>query len=247
MSLGTCKLCGHWKKLAKAHIIPRSFFRKGLGRSKHWVEGRGNDTKPIQFWQNGISDSAILCEACDNALGQLDAYGFEVLGVPPGSNEHPKTDADVEPFVLKGIDYGRLKLFVLCVLWRASISGQPFFQDIKLGRHEATIAEMLRKRDPGPYDKFAVVLWRLVSQRVPNALLPPRRFRSPEGINFNVVYLPAMRIFVKVDQRPLPPKDEFAVLRPDRENLAVPARLFPGEVAALKVTAQRLQLKKSHG
>jgi hypothetical protein len=142
--------------------------------------------------------------------------------------------------VVKDIDYSRFKLFVLSMLWRASVSSQPFFARIQLGKYEPIIAEMLRNQNPGNFDEFPVVLARLVGQRWPNITYAPYRQRSPEGINFNILFLPSIKIMVKVDSRRLPQILDPVVLRKQAENVVVPMTLHNNEVLALREGAEIL-------
>lgn len=237
MKKGVCKLCNQVKELAKAHIVPRSFSLKAKGSSKNLLEARSNDTKDVKDWQNGIWDDGILCAACDNGFSEWDDYGFKTLGDPPGNDALPKNDAEVQTFVLKDLNYEFLKLFVLSVLWKASVTSQPFFSRIKLGIYEEQIANVLRTRKAGAYDQFPVVLARIVKQRFPNAMFHPYRQRSPEGINFCVLFLPSIKIKVKLDQRPLPQIFETIVLKPQLENIALPIPLHANEAEALRDSA----------
>lgn len=247
MASGTCRLCHQIKKLAKAHIVPRSFCLRAKGDSKQLLETRQHDVKLVKDWQNGVWDDQILCESCDGGVSQWDGYGFAVLGNPPGVDGFPQNQSEADSFVMKGVDYHRLKLFALSFLWRASISSQPFFARIQLGKHEARIAEMIRAQDPGSHDDFPVVLYRLIGQRVPNATYAPYRQRSPEGVNFCVLFLPSIKILVKVDQRPLPKILEPFVLKQSAENLVVPMPLHRNEVFTLGRAAEAFRRWASEG
>jgi hypothetical protein len=238
MKPGTCKLCSQVKELVRAHIIPRSFSLGAKGQSKQLLEARQHDTKDVQLWQNGVWDDEILCEDCEGRFGSWDDYGFQVLGNPPGNDVLPRNGSEMQAFVIKDVDYSRLKLFVLGVLWRASASSQPFFGRIQLGKHEPRIADMIRSQDAGPYDEFPVVLARLVGQRWPNATYAPYRQRTPEGLNFNILFLPSIKIMVKVDRRLLPPTLEPVVLKPQPENVVWPMRLHSNEVRTLGESAE---------
>lgn len=238
MGVGTCKLCKQVKKLVKAHISPRSFSLRAKGGSKQLLEARQHDVKNVEDWQNGIWDDQILCEACEGGFSSWDGYGFEVLGNPPGNDALPQNDSEVQAYIIKDIDYGRLKLFVLSVLWRASVSNLPFFSRIQLAKHETIIADMIRNQNPGGHDEFPMVLGRLVGQHFPNATFAPYRQRTPEGINFNVLFLPSIKIMVKVDQRPLPQILETVVLRQHPENVVVPMTLHSNEVLMLRNGAE---------
>ncbi len=238
MSTDNCKLCGQNKKLVAAHIIPRSFFHNAKGVSKSWSEARRYDTKDVKIWQSGFCDNRILCNDCERGFSNWDGYGYRVLGTPPGTQDFPRTQTQWEAFVIRDVDYTRFKLFVLSVLWRASTSSLPFFTRVQLGPHEATIANLIRKRDPGSEDQFQVVLARLVGQRYPNVIYPPCWQRTPEGVNFNLLFLPSIKIMVKVDQRPIPTIFADGVLRNRRDNILLPMPLLTHEIQALRNGAE---------
>lgn len=233
MSVGTCLLCKKTKDLVKSHIIPRSFCLHAKGGSKNLVEARDYDSKHIHNWQNGMWDHNILCESCEGSFSSWDKYGFSVLGNRPGGNSLPKTASETDAFILKDVDYDRLKLFVLGVLWRASVTKLAFFSKISLGIHEADVADMIRMQNPGRYDQFAVVIGRLVAQRFPNVVIAPYRQRTPEGVNFSLLFLPCVKIMVKVDGRPLPSILEPVVLRRQPENLLVPMPLHAQDIQTI--------------
>jgi len=233
MRFGTCKFCNQTKKLVKAHIIPRSFCLQNKGDSKQLLEARTNDPRAVKFWQSGVVDDFILCRTCDNSFSQWDDYGFKILGTPPGSNHLPRNQSELQCFILRDIDYASIKLFVLSVLWRASVSTLPFFAKIRLGPHEQTIAGMLRNRNPGTYDQYSVVLFRLVCQQVPSVVFAPYAQKSPESVNFNMLFLPSIKIMVKTDHRPLPPPLAPVVLKQQPVNVAVPLTLHSNEIATL--------------
>jgi len=238
MRIGTCSLCNQVKNLVIAHIIPRSFSLRAKGQSKQLFEAREHDTKDVQYWQNGVRDDSILCENCETKFQSGDDYGFQVLGSPPGNDALPRDESEVQEFVIKNIDYGLLKLFVLGVLWRASVSNQPFFARIQLGKYESMIANMIRNQNPGKFDEFPVVLVRLVGQPLRNVTYAPYWRRSPEGVNFNILFLPLIKILVKVDRRPLPQMFEPVVLRPQLENLVMPMPLHSDEILTVRESAE---------
>jgi hypothetical protein len=237
MKTGVCRFCGHRKELAQAHIIPRSFFLLNKGDSKHFTEARQYDDRMVKNWQNGVWDDGILCSDCDNGFSSWEKHGIAMLSKPPGTNALPENDSELESFVLHGADYAQLKLFVLTMLWRASISTQPFFAKIELGKHEATIVEMLRNKDPGSPHDFAVVVHKLVGLSYPRAVFAPCTQRSPEGINFALVFLPSLKIVIKVDRRPTPQILEPLVLKPDSEIIAWPMLLQRNELQALNTAS----------
>lgn len=144
-----CKLCLKDKELIrKSHIIP-DFMYDGLYDEKHRFHEvtvtKDKDIKTEGFRQTGGYEGQILCQSCDNeVLGKLEKYASQVLygGIP---NKIQKRDKDkgMEYTLYEKIDHRKFKLFLLSLLWRASISKLPIFKDINLGRHEEKIRQMI--------------------------------------------------------------------------------------------------------
>ncbi len=115
---------------------------------------------------NSISDGEyepdILCEECDNILiSGFETYASAVLhggNVPVTMTNICKPDGLVITQV-QGVDYAKFKLFLLSLLWRASISKRPFFDKVSLdARDEETIRKMLFDEKAGSQEAFPCVL-----------------------------------------------------------------------------------------
>lgn len=149
-----CKLCGGNKKLLKkSHIIPE-FMYKDLFDSKHRIhEVLFKPEKQLnsQTRQSGGYDKNILCGNCDNKiLGSLERYASLVLYGGIELTIEITSDKNKSTYIsVKGIDYQKFKLFLLSVLWRASISNLPIFQNVALGDHEPIIRDKILKNNPG--------------------------------------------------------------------------------------------------
>jgi hypothetical protein len=61
-------------------------------------------------------------------------------------------------YVIQDLDYHRLKLYLLSLLWRMGVSSLPEFQLIRLGPHEARIRDMLLGDDPGKSNDYGCIL-----------------------------------------------------------------------------------------
>lgn len=59
------------------------------------------------------------------------------------------------------VNYLKLKMFVLSLMWRASIAQGPFFQEFDLGRHQDLVADMLRKENPGSDTAYGLQMFDL--------------------------------------------------------------------------------------
>jgi hypothetical protein len=88
------------------------------------------------YYQAGLSDSHILCDKCEPRFAEWDSYGFDVLGRRQWKVEDSiRRIRDDQPIAIQLIDmnYDKLMLFILSVLWRASVSKERFYQNVNLG------------------------------------------------------------------------------------------------------------------
>lgn len=174
---GHCKLCGSHKQLVKAHIIPE-FLYKELYNDIHqtqYVDSNKN-VELIKNLKTGIWDSEILCKECDGDIlnARYDDYASKALWGYKNLNlvlegKYLIQDPRITWQVWKNLDTGRLKLFFLSVLWRASVTKKSFFNDVSLGSlHEQNIKEMLMENNPGDLDDYPILLIRF-SQKDENS------------------------------------------------------------------------------
>jgi hypothetical protein len=172
-----CKLCGKNKKLLKkSHIIPE-FMYQDLFDYKHRIhEVSIKQKNQIQSKtrQSGGYDKNILCGNCDNKiLGRLERYASLVfyggieLKIENVSNKNQSIYVSV-----KGIDYRKLKLFLLSILWRASISNLPIFQNVNLGDHEQVIRCKILSNTPGSSVEYPCAIFtHLHNPKMPNQII----------------------------------------------------------------------------
>lgn len=143
MMKGICKLCHKEKELIKrSHIWPEFMYR-----GMHDDKGRLyviNSEMPHSHKkvQSGSYQQYIFCAECDNViLGRLERYAsinlfrkhylednadFKQINTPDG----------ISVIECESLDYNQFKLFLLSLLWRASISTEPIFENFKLSAEE---------------------------------------------------------------------------------------------------------------
>jgi hypothetical protein len=180
-----------------AHAIPRSFFKVTRGKGKHSILV-GVDEKKLdrKFKQAGVSDKTILCEQCERVFAPFDMHGYEAV-VDMLNSKQIYRDELGNPcaYVAKKANYRLFKLFVLSVLWRASVSSIEFYECINLGtHHEAQIQKMLVNNDPGSEQDYPFVCFYQTGQHYPSTVLPSFQQRI-NGVNFCRLYLPHSLIF----------------------------------------------------
>jgi hypothetical protein len=210
-----------------AHVIPRSLFKLTRGTGKHSILV-GVDEKKLdrKFKQAGVSDITILCETCERLFGPYDKHGSEAIVDLIKSKQLYRDDfGNPCAYIATKADYGLFKLFILSVLWRASVSSIEFYEFIELGSiHEGRIKEMLANKNPGSEQDYPFICFYQTGHQYPTTVLPSFQQRI-QGVNFYRLYLPSsLIVLVKVDSRPIPDCFQGTVVK---QNAQIPFLLFP--------------------
>jgi len=168
--MSRCKLCNLEKPLIKtSHIIP-DWMYEHLYTQKHklykfapadYVAGN----RRIQMPSSGEYEGDLLCKRCDNVvIGPYEDYARKAFkgGTLP-VEESPTSNSFVSPggmeyTEIRNINYAKFKLFLLSILWRASVSSRDFFKSISLGPHGERIRQMILNGDPGSIDDYPIVV-----------------------------------------------------------------------------------------
>ena len=186
MKIGCCKLCLKEKELCReSHIIP-DFHYKILYGLNNQLLYFGPTGKRLKY--NSEYEANILCKNCEtNIIGKLDDYAAKFLHDKFQTKTifHSKQIDGKECFTVENnpnYDYARFKLFLLSMLWRASISSRPLFQAIKLSFPiEDHLRLMILKNMPGEPEEYPCFIY-----------LPPLIPTSDGRRSFNTFYMPTM-------------------------------------------------------
>ncbi|MCH7949520.1 MAG: hypothetical protein IH875_03470 [Candidatus Dadabacteria bacterium] len=158
---------------SKSHIIPQFMYDQVLGKEGYFHKIKKNTNKEyssgktIKKFQKGEYDRDILCAKCENEVlcQRYEDYAAKVyqfinnkLESYRGIKIEPITNEYADGNNINGIDYTKFKLFLLSILWRASISKRVFFGEVKLGnKHEEIIRKMIfdeNQKQPEDYPCF---------------------------------------------------------------------------------------------
>jgi len=210
----TCRLCLENKALIEAHIIPRCLYAPLKHASGPMMRISRDPGVPPRASHTGEYDTDILCTDCDNLFSPWDSYACDIL-----LQQLPEQRIKVGPtgqrfYVVGDYDYTRLKLFVLSVLWRMSVSTRPAFRNVKLGPFEGQLRKRLLDKDPGTAKDFPVFIYRYLDDVGAFTILETRPERLLAMRVYNVG-LPGYIGVVKVDRQPLPIAIGPLVLKPN--------------------------------
>lgn len=111
---------------------------------------RSDDNRLLQ---KGLRDR-LLCDECEQRFSVYERY-FSQLWYH--SNRLPER-FDSDYLNISDVDYPKLKLLLLSIIWRASVSTHPDFSAASLGvLHEGRIRRALLDEDPGPETAYPVL------------------------------------------------------------------------------------------
>ena len=173
-----CKLCRQAGKGKKAHIIPEAFFRalSGYDEKLRLITNQTGQNRPRRS-PIGIYDPELVCEQCEDRFLPCDTYAAEVL---LNRMAHLETGQQrSELFV--AVDYHKLKMFFISVLWRASATSHQFFALSKVGPYEETARQSILANNSGSEDNFACHITRWVSVTGKNTGIDFWAHRLPSG------------------------------------------------------------------
>lgn len=187
---GICNLCLKEKELIKkSHIIPEFLYRQsGMYDDKHRMNFlclTKNDilqNRKTRQKQSGIYDRYILCADCDNRI--ISSYENYASNAIYGTNvliEHCPdciNYGDTNPIfsICRNVDYAKYKLFLLSILFRASITKDVFFDEVKLSmENQEKLRKMVYEGNPGKFNDFPF----LVSTFVTSENIPTDIFINP--------------------------------------------------------------------
>lgn len=214
--MAKCKLCLEDRKLIKSHIIPKFMFKKMKDENNVFYEvtiNIGNGDFKQRKTQIEDYDNNILCENCDNKIlgGIYERYAEKVLyGKDLPENISPKCTNFINPTdnsefsICTNIDYQKLKIFFLSILWRSSITDRSYFQDVSLGqKHEERIREIILNNEYINFDEYPIVITSFMrtENTLENLIAPPKRIKNKSGLNGYVFLIDSMQIIIYVNSK----------------------------------------------
>lgn len=220
----TCRLCQQDKPLQNSHVVPEFFYKPSYDE-KHRIYartgGRLADMPPLQ---KGFRE-LLLCWDCEQKLSPYEKYNREILyeGVEiTGFRKRNRIE-------FTGLNYKRVRVFYLSVLWRMSIAGHRFWKHVDLGRHEDKVRAMVLGEFPGePYDYGVYCIAPLFDgQLLVDFILEPDFKRDHRGRFYRVVlggflfmfYVSAVRLQDKGEQLFIQKNGDWNIPIMDAQNI----------------------------
>lgn len=119
-------MCNSTEPLQKSHIIPRSYFRGLKKGSGQLYEVKSTTSVEVNL-TNADPKENLLCRECEQYLSvTYERYGTRLL-------KDAKTQKGKETLTFNSFRYKEFYLYLISILWRASISNIDRYKHIDLG------------------------------------------------------------------------------------------------------------------
>jgi len=203
MTRGICNLCKLEKELIKkSHIIPDFVYRNsGMFDDKHRLKSFSKEdllsSKKPKLEQTGVYDGGILCANCDNVvIGKYEKYASDVIYGKNLSEENQikctdYKDDDVLYSICENIDFKNYRLFLLSILFRASISKDSFFDNVQISKANLEhLRKMIYTGNSGNYNDFPFTVTSLTQLEKVSAdlIVNPSKIEVDGLIKYNFIF-----------------------------------------------------------
>ena len=208
----------------KAHVIPRAFYElpeQSEGPLK--LASNSPNTYPKKL-PVGIYDQEIVTREGEDYFGPWDHYAATILLQQQATFDPILRGNETLAWSRRDVDYVKMKLFALAVLWRAHASTHAAFSKVNLGPHEPKIRQMLLDSNAGSEEEYSVCLARWIDDGFGPIFMDPFAERY-DGRNYYRFYCGRLVIYVKVDQRKTRAKFSDMQLAPGRDLYLVARKL----------------------
>jgi hypothetical protein len=151
--MSTCALCHNLRPLRNSHILPEFLYTPLYDSIHRFRKLSADPAADPQHLQKGLRER-LLCQKCETTLSRVESYARKVLYGGVGISITKKGQYSY----ISGLDYTRLRIFLLSILWRAGVSRDEFFQNVSLGRHQERLRRMILNNDPGQPDQYGCII-----------------------------------------------------------------------------------------
>lgn len=150
-SESTCRLCLTSSSLRESHIVTGSIFdlvRDKTMKNRFYKIGSKTD----EIVQDGPKEY-LLCDKCEQKIGRYEKYYKEAVHL---SRHKIKIMQNDKFAIIRNLDYRKIKLFLLSILWRMSISSLSQFTNVSLANDEEIIRKLILEENPGRSNEYPI-------------------------------------------------------------------------------------------
>ena len=226
---GECRLCWEYKKLVDSHVIPQALHKDFQGEGASEIYSR--DQRYTERSWTGVYGQ-FVCQECENSFDQYDKYGVDFVRKHKNRKVgEPLNGSFDRGFIASKVDYKKLKLWLMLILWRADACDREMCKFVSLGtKWRNDLTRRIKNDSPGCSDDYAVMASLFRDEEhfgVKNIgqfyMSEPKRFRY-SGVNFYKFYIyGGFTFLIKVDRQE-PPNERRQFLLREGEPFAIQRR-----------------------
>lgn len=181
--LGDCRLCFEKNiEIRKSHIVPEFAYEK-IYNQKHVFKPIAIDNKNIKWEQCGYRER-LLCQKCETKLSLWEgSFSLVVKELSAKSYQKLTVTETAGIELVGGFNYLHIKLAVLSIFWRMSISKLHMFSEYELGPYAELFRNILHEGSFVSQNEYSIVISRLNyrGSYYPGVLMPLSRGRYEIG------------------------------------------------------------------
>jgi hypothetical protein len=151
-----CRLCLADEPLCKSHIIPEFCFLPMYDENHRFIEVADARNQVVRSGQKGWWER-LLCKDCEARLNRYEKHVRRMFTDPL-----QQTAPDKRIYSFPNVEYRKLKLFLLSVLWRAGVASIPECVHVSLGPYEEDLRQLILADadiEPGRFGCIAFLLF----------------------------------------------------------------------------------------
>ncbi|MYD94245.1 MAG: hypothetical protein F4Y02_11275 [Chloroflexi bacterium] len=157
-----CKLCVKEENTLLSHIIPEWGYAGAYDNKHRFVPYDALNEKEGRIEQKGIRER-MLCGKCETVFSKWEQYGKSVWELKTGQWKTLSNGS----LVGLNLEYKKLRLFLLSILWRAHVAEGCFAENVALGPHGERIRLMLLNNDPNGPELYPCMMMRIFEGNTP--------------------------------------------------------------------------------
>ena len=128
------------------------------------------ETRRVEIFHKGLREP-LLCKDCEQQFGRYENYARGIFygGTRKGVSRIKNS------ILISELDYKRLKLFFMSILWRFGITSLEYYKGATLGPHEENLRKILYVEDPCDYRTYPCLVTAVVveGKHLSDLIVPP--------------------------------------------------------------------------
>ncbi|WPD24354.1 MAG: hypothetical protein SD837_07275 [Candidatus Electrothrix scaldis] len=195
--MNTCRLCLQERELRVSHIIPKWLVKHCRDGEDYKNKFKYLSSKEIKFPPQDGPKEKLMCHDCEQKIGRFEKYFRNFFIGRKDIEIHIVDNGLIE---IKNYRYKEIRLFILSILWRLSVSSDKNFS-VNLDAHNQEILrKMLLGENPGLPSEFPfyTILVRIDGKIDSKIIMNPIELEHPQ--NSVALYISGILFFISKTQ-----------------------------------------------